>query len=71
MFATIVLVYGIGAKSLAALLGTAASLLLTVVLASAFTAAAHITGRSQSKQPCCKAWVRIASPWAGSCSAGS
>jgi uncharacterized membrane protein len=45
MFATIVLVYGIGAKSLAALLGTAASLLLIAILASVFTAAAHITGR--------------------------
>lgn len=49
MFATIVLVYGIGAKSLAALLGTAASLLLTAVLATAFTAAAHITGRSSEE----------------------
>ena len=46
MFATIVLVYGIGAKSLAALLGTAASLLLTAILATAFTKAAHITGTS-------------------------
>jgi uncharacterized membrane protein len=46
MFATIVLVYGIGAKSLAALLGTAASLLLIAILATVFTAAAHITGRA-------------------------
>jgi uncharacterized membrane protein len=46
MFATIVLVYGIGAKSLAALLGTAASLLLIALLASVCTAAAHITGRA-------------------------
>lgn len=46
MFATIVLVYGIGAKSLAALLGTAASLVLIAVLATVFTAAAHITGRA-------------------------
>jgi uncharacterized membrane protein len=46
MFATIVLVYGIGAKSLAALLGTAASLLLIAVLAAACTGAAHITGRA-------------------------
>ncbi len=46
MFATIVLVYGMGAKSLAALLGTAASLLLIAVLATLFTTAAHITGRS-------------------------
>lgn len=49
MFATIVLVYGIGAKSLAALLGTAASLLLTAILATAFTSAAHITGRSSEE----------------------
>jgi uncharacterized membrane protein len=49
MFTTIVLVYGIGAKSLAALLGTAASLLLTALLATAFTAAAHITGRSSEE----------------------
>jgi uncharacterized membrane protein len=46
MFATIVLVYGIGAKSLAALLGTAASLLLIALLGTVFTAAAHITGRA-------------------------
>lgn len=46
MFATIVLVYGVGAKSLAALLGTAASLLLTALLATAFTSAAHLTGRA-------------------------
>lgn len=46
MFVTIVLVYGIGAKSLAALLGTAGSLLLTAVLATAFTSAAHLTGRA-------------------------
>jgi uncharacterized membrane protein len=46
MFATIVLVYGIGAKSLAALLGTAASLTLIAVLAALCTAAAHITGRA-------------------------
>ena len=46
MFVTIVLVYGVGAKSLAALLGTAGSLLLTAVLATAFTSAAHLTGRA-------------------------
>lgn len=46
MFATIVLVYGIGAKSLAALLGTAGSLLLTALLATALTSAAHLTGRA-------------------------
>lgn len=46
MFATIVLVYGLGAKSLAALLGTAASLLLTAVLAAAFVSATHLTGRA-------------------------
>jgi len=46
MFVTIVLVYGIGAKSLAALLGTAGSLLLTALLATALTSAAHLTGRA-------------------------
>lgn len=46
MFVTIVLVYGVGAKSLAALLGTAGSLLLTALLATAFTSAAHLTGRA-------------------------
>ena len=44
MFATIVLVYGIGAKSLAALLGTAASLLATALLAVVGVKVAHITG---------------------------
>ncbi len=46
MFATIVLVYGLGAKSLAALLGTAASLTLTALLATAFVSAARLTGRA-------------------------
>jgi uncharacterized membrane protein len=46
MFATIVLVYGIGAKSLAALLGTIVSLLATGALAVIFVHAAHITGTS-------------------------
>ena len=44
MFVTIVLVYGVGAKSLAALLGTAASLLVTAVLAVVFVEAAHLVG---------------------------
>jgi len=44
MFATIVLVYGIGAKSLASLLGTAVSLLVTAVLALIFVKLAHVTG---------------------------
>jgi uncharacterized membrane protein len=42
MFVTIVLVYGVGAKSLAALLGTAASLAVTAVLAVIFVKAAHL-----------------------------
>jgi uncharacterized membrane protein len=46
MYASIVLVYGVGAKSLAALLGTAVSLLLTGALAVVFVHAAHITGTS-------------------------
>ena len=44
MYASIVLVHGIGAKSLAALLGTAVSLLATGALAALFVHAAHITG---------------------------
>jgi uncharacterized membrane protein len=44
MFVTIVLVYGVGAKSLAALLGTAASLAVTAVLAVIFVKAAHLLG---------------------------
>jgi uncharacterized membrane protein len=46
LFATIVLTYGIGPKSLAALLGTAASLLLTALLALIFVHRAHLTGTS-------------------------
>lgn len=49
MFATIVLVYGVGAKSLASLLGTAASLLVTALLAVAFVKAAHITGTASEE----------------------
>lgn len=44
MFATIVVVYGVGAKALASLLGTAAALVLTAALAVVFTEAAHLTG---------------------------
>lgn len=46
MFATIVLIYGVGAKSLAALLGTGVSLLVIGLLALVFVRAAHITGTS-------------------------
>ncbi len=46
MFASTVLVYGVGAKSLATLLGTAASLLAIGALAVVFVGAAHITGTS-------------------------
>jgi uncharacterized membrane protein len=44
MLLTIPLVHGANAKSLAACLGTAASLLLTLGLATAFTNLAHLTG---------------------------
>jgi uncharacterized membrane protein len=44
MLTTITLAHGLGAKSLAAMLGTAASLLLTVALASLFTDLTHLTG---------------------------
>lgn len=46
MFASTVLVYGFGAKSLATLLGTAVSLLAIGKLAVIFVGAAHITGTS-------------------------
>lgn len=46
MFASTVLVYGVGAKSLATLLGTAVSLLAIGALAAIFVGAAHITGTS-------------------------
>jgi uncharacterized membrane protein len=49
LFGTIVLTYGIGAKSLAALLGTAASLLLTALLALIFVHKAHLTGTSSEE----------------------
>ena len=44
MLATILLSHGIGPKALAAALGTAASLLLTVALAVAFTGLTNLTG---------------------------
>jgi uncharacterized membrane protein len=46
---TIPLAHGTGPKSLAALLGTAASLMLTALLALAFTKAAHLTGLSSEE----------------------
>jgi len=46
---TIPLAHGVGPKSIAALLGTAASLLLTALLASIFTQAAHLTGFSSDE----------------------
>jgi uncharacterized membrane protein len=44
MLLTIPLVHGVGAKSLAACLGTAAALLLTLGLADVFTRLAHLSG---------------------------
>jgi uncharacterized membrane protein len=49
MFATMALAHGIGAKSVAASLGTAASLLLTTGLAIFFTELANITGFSSEE----------------------
>ena len=46
---TIPLAHGIGAKSLAALLGSAASLILTALLAVVFTNLAHLTGFSSEE----------------------
>jgi uncharacterized membrane protein len=44
MLVTIPLAHGLGVKTLAACLGTSVSLLLTLVLADAFTNLAHLTG---------------------------
>lgn len=44
MLATIALAHGLGAKSMAAILGTAASLLLTALLALLFADIAHLSG---------------------------
>jgi uncharacterized membrane protein len=49
LLATIPVSYGIGAKAIAAWLGTAASLLLAVALADQFTQVAHLTGASSEE----------------------
>jgi uncharacterized membrane protein len=49
MLATISLAHGLGPKGVAALLGTAAALALTVGLAAAFTSLATITGQSSEE----------------------
>jgi len=49
MLATITLAHGLGPKGVAALLGTAAALGLTVALAAAFTSLASITGQSSEE----------------------
>jgi uncharacterized membrane protein len=46
MLVTITLAHGIGAKSLAAIVGTAASLILVAILAEVFTDLTHLTGQS-------------------------
>jgi uncharacterized membrane protein len=48
-FVTIPLAHGLGAKSMAALLGTATSLLLTALLAVLFTGLTHLTGLSSEE----------------------
>jgi uncharacterized membrane protein len=49
MLTTISLAHGLGAKTLAASLGTASSLFLTAALASVFTELAHLTGASSEE----------------------
>jgi uncharacterized membrane protein len=49
MLVTLPLAHGLGAKTLAAALGTGASLLLTLVLADAFVGVAHLTGLSSDE----------------------
>jgi uncharacterized membrane protein len=44
MLATIPLAHGVGPRSLAAIVGTAAALVLTLTLAAAMTSATHLTG---------------------------
>ena len=49
MLVTIPLAHGLGVKMLAACLGTAVSLLLTLVLAQSFTSLVHLTGLSSDE----------------------
>jgi uncharacterized membrane protein len=49
MFATIVLAHGVGPKSIAACLGTASALVLTLLLADVFVDAAHLSGLSSEE----------------------
>jgi uncharacterized membrane protein len=49
MFATIPLAHGLGAKSIAACLGTAASLGLTLILATTFVELTHLSGLSSEE----------------------
>jgi uncharacterized membrane protein len=49
MFLTISLAHGLGPKTIAAMLGTTASLVLTIGLALAFTDLAHLTGLSSEE----------------------
>jgi uncharacterized membrane protein len=49
MFVTIPLAHGLGAKSIAAMLGTAAAVGLTALLASIATDAVHLTGRGSEE----------------------
>lgn len=49
MFATIPLAHGLGAKALAACLGTAVSLVLTLVLADLFVDLAHLSGMASEE----------------------
>lgn len=46
---TIPLAYGVGIKSLAAVIGTATSLLVTILLAQAATSLTHLTGRASEE----------------------
>lgn len=49
MLTTVTLAHGLGPKSLAAILGTAVSLLLTIALAVLFTELTHLTGLSSEE----------------------
>ena len=62
MLATIVLTHGVSPKSIAAALGTAASLVLTIGLAVAFTEIANLSGFSSEEATLLGATVRDLSP---------
>ena len=64
---TIPLAHGVGPKTLAAVLGTAASLLLTALLALIFTKATHLTGFSSEEARLPRSWPAPTCRWRACC----